>query len=76
MKIEVWCDGDPDRGRAALADGEYADAARADIEEAHALRATGVPFFVIDRRYAIPGAQPAETFLHALRTARGHATSG
>jgi predicted DsbA family dithiol-disulfide isomerase len=28
-----------------------------------------VPFFVIDRKYAISGAQPAETFLHALRTA-------
>ena len=24
---------------------------------------------VIDRRYGISGAQPAETFLHALRTA-------
>ena len=67
---------DQDRVRAVLADGEYADAVRADIEEAHALGATGVPFFVIDRRYAIPGAQPAETFLHALRTAHGHATSG
>ena len=33
--------------------------------------ATGVPFFVIDRTYGISGAQPAEAFLHALRTARG-----
>ena len=31
--------------------------------------ASGVPFFVIDRAYGISGAQPAETFLHALRTA-------
>jgi predicted DsbA family dithiol-disulfide isomerase len=28
-----------------------------------------VPFFVIDRKYGISGAQPAETFLQALRTA-------
>ena len=52
-----------------LAGTEYADAVRADIEEARRLGATGVPFFVIDRRYGISGAQPAETFLQALRTA-------
>jgi predicted DsbA family dithiol-disulfide isomerase len=42
---------------------------RADIEEARRLGASGVPFFVIDRKYGISGAQPAETFLQALRTA-------
>ena len=42
---------------------------RADIEEARRLGANGVPFFVIDRTYGISGAQPAEMFLHALRTA-------
>jgi predicted DsbA family dithiol-disulfide isomerase len=31
--------------------------------------ANGVPFFVIDRAYGIPGAQPAEVFLGALRKA-------
>jgi predicted DsbA family dithiol-disulfide isomerase len=46
-----------------------ADAVHADIEEARRLGANGVPFFVIDRRYGISGAQPAETFLQALRTA-------
>ena len=46
-----------------------ADAVRADIEEARRLGASGVPFFVIDRKYGISGAQPAETFLQALRTA-------
>ena len=33
--------------------------------------ATGVPFFVIDRKYGISGAQPVEAFRHALRTVRG-----
>ena len=58
-------------GRAGevLAGTEYADAVRADIELAQAFGATGVPFFVIDRKYGISGAQPAETFLQALRTA-------
>jgi predicted DsbA family dithiol-disulfide isomerase len=60
---------DPDRVRAVLGGDEYADAVRADIELARAFGANGVPFFVIDRKYGISGAQPAETFLHALRTA-------
>ena len=60
---------DPERVRAVLAGPEYADAVRADIDEARRLGASGVPFFVIDRRYGISGAQPAETFLQVLRTA-------
>ena len=55
-----------DRTRAVLAGHEYEDAVRADIEEAQLLGCTGVPFFVIDRKYGIPGAQPAEVFLGAL----------
>ena len=46
------------------------DAYAADVDEdeatAHALGATGVPFFVIDRRYGISGAQPAELIGQAL----------
>jgi predicted DsbA family dithiol-disulfide isomerase len=60
---------DADRTRAVLAGKDYAIEVRDDIEEADRLGITGVPFFVIDRKYAISGAQPAETFLHALRTA-------
>jgi predicted DsbA family dithiol-disulfide isomerase len=65
---------DSDRARAVLAGTEYADAVRADIELAQAFGATGVPFFVIDRKYGISGAQPAETFLQALRTAYAEET--
>jgi predicted DsbA family dithiol-disulfide isomerase len=60
---------DPDEVRAVLKGTEYADAVQADIDEARALGATGVPFYVIDRKYGIPGAQPAEVFLRALRQA-------
>ncbi len=57
------------RVREVLAGTEYADAVQADIDMARRLGANGVPFFVIDRKYGISGAQSAETFLHALRTA-------
>ncbi|EYF06749.1 DsbA family oxidoreductase [Chondromyces apiculatus] len=60
---------DPDRARSALDKGEFADAVRADEREARQLGVRGVPFFVIDRRYAISGAQPAEAFVGALRKA-------
>ncbi|HEX5827171.1 MAG TPA: DsbA family oxidoreductase [Candidatus Limnocylindrales bacterium] len=59
--------------RRVLAGDEFADAVRADIDEAHALGVNGVPFFVLDRRYGISGAQPAELFLEALETARREA---
>ena len=60
---------DEERISAVLAGTEYAHAVQADIDMARRLGANGVPFFVIDRKYGISGAQAAETFLHALRTA-------
>ncbi|MGC2940266.1 MULTISPECIES: DsbA family oxidoreductase [unclassified Brevibacterium] len=60
---------DPDEVRRVLATDEYADEVRADISEARSLGANGVPFFVIDRKYGISGAQPAEVFAQALETA-------
>ncbi|WP_025683120.1 DsbA family oxidoreductase [Paenibacillus maysiensis] len=46
---------------------QYADEVRADGREASNLGATGVPFFVINRKYAISGAQSSEVFLEALQ---------
>ena len=60
---------DPDRARGVLDGDDYSGDVLSDISEAQALGATGVPFFVIDRKYGISGAQPAETFLQALRAA-------
>ena len=48
----------------------YAAEVQADIDEARAIGVNGVPFFVIDRRYGISGAQPAELFLEALQAAQ------
>lgn len=57
---------DEGRVREVLAGTEYADAVAADVEQARALGATGVPFFVIDQKYGVSGAQPAEVFAQVL----------
>jgi predicted DsbA family dithiol-disulfide isomerase len=54
---------------AALAGDDYADAVRADVTEARELGIDGVPFFVIDRRYGVSGAQDPEVFVKALEQA-------
>lgn len=52
-----------------LAGNTYAAEVDADIAEAAQLRIQGVPFFVFNRRYAVSGAQPVDTFLHTLEHA-------
>jgi predicted DsbA family dithiol-disulfide isomerase len=61
-----------DRGtvRAALRDGAFRDAVEADIRQARAYGITGVPFFVIDHRYGVSGAQDPDLFAQALRQER------
>lgn len=59
-----------DETRAMLADPRaYADEVRADERLAGQFGLNGVPAFVIDRRYLISGAQPAEYMLAALQQA-------
>jgi predicted DsbA family dithiol-disulfide isomerase len=66
-----------DEAAAALRDNRYANAVDADIEIAHRLGVTGVPFFVINDRYGISGAQAPETFLDVLqRVAADHQSVG
>lgn len=48
---------------------KYADDVRSDFEEARALGISGVPFFVIDRKFGLSGAQPVGTFTAALNQA-------
>ncbi|UMG93116.1 DsbA family oxidoreductase [Nocardioides sp. TF02-7] len=57
---------DAARVDAVLAGDHYADAVEADIAQAGAYGATGVPFFVVDRKYGVSGAQPAEVFAQLL----------
>ncbi|RSN27629.1 disulfide bond formation protein DsbA [Amycolatopsis sp. WAC 01416] len=63
---------DADETRLVLAGDDYADAVREDALEARRLGAKGVPFFVVDRAFAISGAEPVDVLLGILREA--HAT--
>ncbi|MCD6019830.1 MAG: DsbA family oxidoreductase [Bacteroidetes bacterium] len=47
----------------------YSKDVEQDILEAQQIGVRGVPFFVIDRKYAVSGAQDPETFLNALNKA-------
>ena len=58
-----------DRVREVLASTTYAEQVAADQAQALAYGANGVPFFVIDEKYGVSGAQPVEVFREALRRA-------
>lgn len=60
---------DAEEVRTMLASNRYEREVRADEAEARSLRITGVPFFVLGGRFALSGAQPTETILHALTRA-------
>jgi predicted DsbA family dithiol-disulfide isomerase len=62
--------------REVLDSNRYAENVVADHQEANALGASGVPFFVIDDRYGVSGAQAAEVFVDALARAWADATAG
>jgi len=57
---------EPSRVDRLLASDEYADEVQADIAQARAYGISGVPFFVIDGRYGVSGAQPTEVFTQVL----------
>ncbi|GGF09419.1 DsbA family oxidoreductase [Williamsia phyllosphaerae] len=61
---------DRDEVLAALAGGDFVDAVDTDIEQARAYGISGVPFYVIDGRYGVSGAQQPEVFRSALEQAR------
>ncbi|MBO9604462.1 MAG: DsbA family oxidoreductase [Paenibacillaceae bacterium] len=54
---------------AVLRSDKFADEVRAECREASRLGANGVPYYVIDRKYAVSGAQPSDFFLGALQQA-------
>jgi len=60
---------DPDRAAEVLAGGAYADEVRADERRAGELDIHAVPTFVIEGRWAIPGAQDIDTFVELLARA-------
>jgi predicted DsbA family dithiol-disulfide isomerase len=60
---------DPDKARAVLDQDSYADAVQADFDQARRYGIRGVPFYVIDEKYGVSGAQAPESFAAALRQA-------
>ena len=52
-----------------LAGSEFTDDVYADVEQAQAYGASGVPFFVVDEKYGVSGAQPTEVFSQVLERA-------
>jgi len=53
----------------AFTDWKYTTLVNHDIQEAAQVGVRGVPFFVLDRKYAVSGAQPVEVFLQNLEVA-------
>ena len=62
--IRAWLEGDGQR--AAVLD---------DLRTAHDIGITGVPFFILENRYTLSGAQPVAVFSQALQAARQKARS-
>src|SRR6476661_191704 len=60
---------DEARVREVVNGDAYATDVRADEARARSFGISGVPFFAIDERYGVSGAQPAEVLLGALRQA-------
>ena len=51
-----------------LQSNQYSKEVNKDIEEARHLGIRGVPFFIMNSKYAVSGAQPIELFLQTLKT--------
>jgi predicted DsbA family dithiol-disulfide isomerase len=67
LAVEVGLDAD--ETRQMLEGDAFADAVFADEQRAQALGSNGVPFFVLDDKYGVSGAQPAALFLTTLEKA-------
>src|SRR5699024_6269134 len=58
---------DTDKARIAIEDETaYKAEVDADLAQAQEFQITGVPFFIFNRKYALSGAQPTETFTQAI----------
>ena len=67
LAVEVGLD--EEEVRKTLYSDEFAENVKSDAYEAEQIGVRGVPFFVIDRKYAVSGAQPQEVFHSALESA-------
>ncbi|MDN7240319.1 DsbA family oxidoreductase [Planococcus sp. N028] len=65
LAVEVGLD--KDAVAKMLASDEMADAVRAEEKTGAQYGVTGVPYYLIDKKYALTGAQPTEVFVQALK---------
>ena len=68
-EVAVGAGLDAARVEEVLGSREFEQDVWADIEQAQAYGASGVPFFVIDQKYGVSGAQPAEVLTQVLERA-------
>ncbi|WP_370454803.1 DsbA family protein [Schumannella sp. 10F1B-5-1] len=59
---------DRDEALAVLADHRFLPAVKQDVAQAAAYGINGVPFFVVEGKYGVSGAQESATFLQVLET--------
>lgn len=69
IKVSATAGINEDEVKAILQSEDFSDQVEEDRALASQLGATGVPFFVIDMKYGISGAQPLEAFTQTLNTA-------
>ena len=60
---------DAARVEEVLGSREFENDVHADVAQAQAYGASGVPFFVVDEKYGVSGAQPTEVFSQVLERA-------
>ncbi len=68
IAVSVWLPADEVKN--VLASDGFADDVRCDIDDALQMGINGIPFFVLDNRYAVSGAQDTSVFLEALTRAQ------
>lgn len=68
-KLAVGVGLDEGRVDEVLGSREFEDAVEADVRRAASYGATGVPFYVVDGKYGVSGAQPTELFAQVVQRA-------
>lgn len=71
VRLALECGLDTSELEKILTSGAYDTDIRRDIAEAERLNVRGVPYFLIDRKYAVSGAQDPEVFIETLKKAFG-----
>ncbi len=67
---------DPEAAQAVLGSNDYADEVRGDEAAAARIGVRGVPFFVVEGRYAVSGAQPPEVLEEVVTKALNDGAGG